>query len=156
MHSPVTLHKGFGAAEYAVLYQNLDEALRGNPHIAEMYISRDRTAALFEITPASSLSEKQIEHLARELRTRAPPGQFTVAIGGAPAEHADFNDYMFKSLPRIFGFVVGATLVMLFIAFRSYLLPIEAVIMNLFAVAAGIGAVVAVFQFCLLYTSRCV
>jgi RND superfamily putative drug exporter len=35
---------------------------------------------------------------------------------------------------------------MLFFAFRSYLLPIEAVIMNLLAVAAGIGAVVAVFQ----------
>jgi len=68
-------------------------------------------------------------------------------IGGTPAEHNDFNDYMFKSLPRIFGFVVGATLLLLFAAFRSYLLPIKAVITNLFAVAAGIGAVVAVFQF---------
>jgi len=53
---------------------------------------------------------------------------------------------MFKSLPKIVGFVVGATLIMLFFAFRSYLLPIEAVLMNLLAVAAGIGAVVAVFQ----------
>ena len=54
---------------------------------------------------------------------------------------------MYKSLPRIFGFVVGATLVMLFAAFRSVLLPLSAVLMNLLAVAAGIGAVVAVFQF---------
>ena len=53
---------------------------------------------------------------------------------------------MYKSLPKIFTFVVGATLLMLFFAFRSYLLPVEAVLMNLLAVSAGIGAVVAIFQ----------
>jgi RND superfamily putative drug exporter len=41
---------------------------------------------------------------------------------------------------------VGATLILLFFAFRSYLLPLKAVVTNLLAVAAGIGAVVAVFQ----------
>jgi RND superfamily putative drug exporter len=54
---------------------------------------------------------------------------------------------MSRSLPRIFAFVVGATLLMLFAAFRSFLLPVKAVLMNLLAVAAGMGAVVAVFQF---------
>jgi RND superfamily putative drug exporter len=53
---------------------------------------------------------------------------------------------MLRSLPRIFGFVVAATLFMLFAAFRSFLLPVKAVLMNLLAVAAGIGAVVAIFQ----------
>jgi RND superfamily putative drug exporter len=144
--SPFNLHKGFGAAQYAALYQNPDEALRGSPQIAEMYVSKDRTAGLFQITPADSLSVKKIEALTRDLAKISPKGPFTVAIAGTPAEHNDFNDYMFKSLPRIVGFVVGATLIMLFFAFRSYLLPIEAVIMNLLAVAAGIGAVVAVFQ----------
>ncbi len=144
--SPVTLQKGFGAAEYSALYHNVDEALRGNPSIAELYLSRDRTAALFEITPASSLGVRQIEQLTRDLAKIAPPGPFTVMIGGTPAARNDFSDYMFKSLPWIFGFVIGATLLMLFIAFRSYLLPIEAVLMNLLAVAAGNGAVVAVFQ----------
>jgi RND superfamily putative drug exporter len=144
--SPFNLRPGFGAAQYAALYQNPEEALRGNPQIADMYMSKDRTAALFQITPADSLSVKKIEALARDLAKIPPQGPFTVAIAGTPAEHNDFNDYMFKSLPRIVGFVVGATLVMLFFAFRSYLLPIEAVLMNLLAVAAGIGAVVAVFQ----------
>ncbi|MGD0493809.1 MAG: MMPL family transporter [Steroidobacteraceae bacterium] len=145
--SPFNLQKGFGAAEYSALYQNPDEALRDNPQLAELYLSKDRTAALFQITPADSLSVKQIESLTRDLAKIAPEGPFVVAIGGTPAEHNDFNDYMFHSLPKIVGFVVGATLIMLFFAFRSYLLPVEAVIMNLLAVAAGIGAVVAVFQF---------
>jgi RND superfamily putative drug exporter len=145
--SPFNLKKGFGAAQYSALYQNPDEALRRSPQIAEMYISKDRSAALFQITPADSLSVKQIEGLARVLAKILPRGPFNVAIAGTPAEHNDFEDYMFKSLPRIVGFVTGATLVMLFFAFRSYLLPIEAVLMNMLAVAAGIGAVVAVFQF---------
>ena len=89
---------------------------------------------------------KQIERLARQLAAIAPDGPFTVTIGGAAAQHSDFDDYMLRSLPRIFAFVVGATLLMLFIAFRSYLLPVEAVLMNLLAVAAGNGAVVAIFQ----------
>jgi RND superfamily putative drug exporter len=144
--SPFTLQRGLDASGYQALYQNIDEALRAHPQIGELYLSRDRTAALFEITPVSSLSVKQIERLTRDLESVVPSGPFKVAIAGDPAEHNDFDDYMFKSVPKIFGFVVGATLIMLFLAFRSYLLPIEAVLMNLLAVAAGIGAVVAVFQ----------
>jgi RND superfamily putative drug exporter len=144
--SPVSLQPGFGASEYAAFYQNPDETLRAQPQIAELYLSRDRDAALFQITPLSSLRVKQIEHLARDLKSIAPAGPFKVEIGGDPPEHNDFDDAMFKSLPKIFSFVVGATLLMLFFAFRSYLLPIEAVLMNLLAVSAGIGAVVAVFQ----------
>ena len=144
--SPFNLRKGLGTAEYSALYQNPEEALRANPQIAELYLSKDRRAALFEITPADSLSVKRIGTLARDLAKIAPQGPFTVAIAGTPAEHNDFNHDMFRSLPKIAGFVVGATLFMLFFAFRSYLIPIEAVLMNLLAVAAGIGAVVAVFQ----------
>jgi RND superfamily putative drug exporter len=144
--SPFTLQKGLGADEYAAFYQNPAETLRAHPQIAELYLSNDRDAVLFQITPVSTLRVKQIEHLARDLKTVSPAGPFKVEIGGDPAEHNDFDQSMYKSLPKIFSFVVGATLIMLFFAFRSYLLPVEAVIMNLLAVTAGIGAVVAVFQ----------
>jgi RND superfamily putative drug exporter len=109
-------------------------------------LSRDRRASLFEVIPADGLNVKDIGRLARDLTTAGPAGPFTILVGGAPAEHNDFDHYMFKSLPRIFGFVVCATLLLLYAAFRSYLLPLKAVLMNLLAVAAGIGAVVAVFQ----------
>jgi putative drug exporter of the RND superfamily len=144
--SPFTLQKGLGANEYAAFYQNPAETLRAHPQIAELYLSNDRDAVLFQITPVSTLRVKQIEHLARDLKTISPAGPFKVQIGGDPAEHNDFDQSMYRSLPKIFSFVVGATLIMLFFAFRSYLLPVEAVLMNLLAVTAGIGAVVAVFQ----------
>jgi putative drug exporter of the RND superfamily len=144
--SAVTLQPGLGVEQIQGFYQNAAQTLREHPQIAELYLSRDRMAALFQVTPVGSLSVKEIEQLARDLKSIAPEGPFTVAIGGDPAEHNDFNDYMFRSLPKIFTFVVGATLVMLFFAFRSYLLPVEAVLMNLMAVGVGIGSVVAVFQ----------
>jgi putative drug exporter of the RND superfamily len=145
--SAVTLRAGLGVAEYTELYRNYDEAMTRFPAVGELYVSKDRRAALFEITPANGLAVKDIERLTRDVSGIVLKGPFTVQIGGTPAEHNDFNEYMFRSLPRIFAFVVGTTLILLFIAFRSFLLPIKAVITNLLAVAAGIGAVIAVFQF---------
>jgi len=84
--------------------------------------------------------------LSRDLKSRAPAGPFSVMVAGGPATYNDFRSSMSRSLPRIVAFVVGATLLMLFAAFRSFLLPVKAVLMNLLAVAAGMGAVVAVFQ----------
>jgi RND superfamily putative drug exporter len=144
--SPFSLRKDLGEFEYSMLYQDPDKALQDHPSIGELYVSKDRRAALYEVTPANGLAVKDIERLTRDIAAIQPDGPFDVTIGGSPAEHNDFNRYMFKSLPRIFTFVVGATLLFLFIAFRSILLPIKAVITNLLAVAAGIGAVVAVFQ----------
>jgi RND superfamily putative drug exporter len=144
--SPVTLQKGLSGSQYAAMYQDIDQALRQHPAIGEFFLSRDRQAALFEITPANGLAVKNIQRLAHELTALVPAGPFTILIGGTAAEHNDFNDYMWRSFPRVFGFVIAATLLLLFTAFRSFLLPLEAVLMNLLAVAAGYGAVVAIFQ----------
>ena len=144
--SPFSLQKGLGLEAYQMLYADPQQALHEHPSIAELYVSRDAHAALFTVTPAEHLSVRQLGELSQELRSAVPRGPFTVMMGGTPAEHSDFNDYMFRSLPRIFGLVVCTTLLVLFIALRSFLLPAKAVLMNLLAVSAGIGAVVAVFQ----------
>ena len=112
-----------------------------------LLLSNDGRAALFEITPASSLSLLEVQQLSRDLAAVAPTGPFSVMIGGAPAYHNDFSDKMWRSFPKVFGFVMLTTLVLLFAAFRSYLLPVKAVIANSMAVAAGYGVVVAIFQF---------
>ncbi len=112
-----------------------------------LYLSRDGRAGLFALTPAAALTLPQVQAFARELRGVAPAGPFTAEVGGAPVYYNDFSDYMWRSFPRVFGFVIAATLLLLFAAFRSYLLPIKAVAANLLAIGAGYGAVVAVFQF---------
>ena len=144
--SPVDLQQGLGADAYHMLYADPEQALRDYPDIGNLFVSRNRHAGLFQVTPAERASATDIAQLSRELQARAPPGPFAVLVTGGAAVYDDFNDAMLRSLPRIFAFVVGATVIMLFAAFRSYLLPVKAVLMNLLAVTAGIGAVVAIFQ----------
>ncbi|MBV8403349.1 MAG: MMPL family transporter [Gammaproteobacteria bacterium] len=144
--SPVNLQAGLEPDDYRTLYADPEQALKDYPEIGQLFVSRDRRAALFEVTPADRASAADVLHLSRELQTRAPAGAFSVLVTGAAAGYDDFNNEMLHSLPRIFAFVVGATLLMLFTAFRSFLLPVKAVLMNLLAVAAGMGAVVAIFQ----------
>jgi len=144
--SPVTLRKDLGLAAYTAFYSDPERTLREHPDIAELYVSRDRASVLFAITPANGIAATQIEQLARDLTHIAPPGPFSVMIGGDPADHNDFSDAMFRSFPLVFGFVIAATLLMLFSAFRSYLLPFAAVLTNLLAVAAGYGVVIAIFE----------
>jgi len=147
VESPLTLRGGMSLADYQRFYRDAAATLRQQPSIAELYLSRDRRALLFEITPANGLSATALARLTRDVQAQGPAGPFRLMVGGAPAEHNDFNQSMIRSLPRIFCFVVGATLCLLFLAFRSYLLPVKAVVTNLLAVCAGIGAVVAVFQY---------
>ncbi|HUJ54220.1 MAG TPA: MMPL family transporter [Steroidobacteraceae bacterium] len=147
LSSPVSLEKGLALEDYQDLYKDPEQAFKDYPEIAEFFVSRDRQAALFQITPGAHASVQEIGSLSRELQEHAPSGPFTVMVAGMAAQHNDFHDYMFRSLPHIFGFVVGATLLLVFAAFRSFLLPVTAVLTNLLAVAAGIGAVVAIFQF---------
>jgi RND superfamily putative drug exporter len=146
VRSPVDLQKGLDIDDYRTLYADLEQALKDYPQIGDLFLSRDRRTALFEVTPAEHASSADIARLSRELQGRAPAGPFTAMISGGAAGYNDFHDAMLRSLPRIFAFVVGATLLMLFAAFRSYLLPVKAVLANLLPVAAGMGAVVAVFQ----------
>ena len=145
--SPVNLQKGLSLEDYRALYGDPAQAVKSYPEIANHFLSHDGRAAIFEVTPAEPTGATDIVRLSRELQTRAPGGPFSVMVAGGPATYNDFRNAMSHSLPRIFAFVVGATLLMLFAAFRSFLLPVKAVLMNLLAVAAGMGAVVAVFQF---------
>jgi uncharacterized membrane protein YdfJ with MMPL/SSD domain len=109
--------------------------------------SRDGRAALMEVIPAEGLSIGTIQALARDLGAIHPSGPFTATIGGTPAYYNDFTDYMWRSFPKVFGFIIATTLLLLFVAFRSYLLPLKAVAANMLAIAAGYGVVVAIFQF---------
>jgi len=112
-------------------------------------VSRDGSSALLRLTPAGKLSLPQVQGLARELgRTEMQPaGPFAISVGGTPAYYNDFDDQVWACLPNVIGFVIGAMLLTLFVVFRSYLLPLKAVAMNLLTVSAGYGSVVAVFQF---------
>jgi uncharacterized membrane protein YdfJ with MMPL/SSD domain len=69
-----------------------------------------------------------------------------VGVTGPTAQSKDFNDQMKHAAPFVFAFVLGFAFVLLLVTFRSIVIAVKAVILNLLSVAAAYGAVVLVFQ----------
>jgi len=69
-----------------------------------------------------------------------------LALGGVPAETRDFIQAVYGKFPIVLLFVLIMTFVLLMRAFRSVLLPLKAVILNLISLGAAYGIVVFIFQ----------
>ncbi|MFM8612804.1 MAG: MMPL family transporter [Actinomycetota bacterium] len=89
--------------------------------------------------------------LARRIRAEiVPAADFpaaaTVEVGGGPAAGIDFIDRAYGAFPWLVLFVLVTSYILLVRAFRSLLLPLKAVILNVLSVAAAYGLLVLVFQ----------
>jgi RND superfamily putative drug exporter len=73
-------------------------------------------------------------------------GGLTVLVGGFQAISLDFNRYLYDNFPRAILFILIATFILLLLMFRSLLLPLKAVLMNMLSVSAAYGVLVFVFQ----------
>jgi RND superfamily putative drug exporter len=67
-------------------------------------------------------------------------------VSGMAAETKDWNSLMSSRMPLVFGFVLALAFVLLLLTFRSIVIPIKAIVLNLLSVAASYGVLVWVFQ----------
>jgi len=67
-------------------------------------------------------------------------------VTGLTAGSQDFNDSMKSHAPIVFAFVLGLAFVLLLVTFRSIVIPIKAIVLNLLSVGASYGVLVLVFQ----------
>jgi len=115
------------------------------------FLSSDGRAALIEVLPASSVSLRGQVDWVRELRKMGAlaltgvPGA-NLLIGGIPALNADYETIIRDRFPSVMALVVGGTLLALLCGFRSIIVALKAIALNLFSVAASFGALVLVFQ----------
>ncbi len=101
-----------------------------------------RVTVLYAGDPISA----QTRDLVRQIRdVPAPPGG-DVLVGGLTAELADQLEAIGDLLPWMALIVVGATFVLLFLAFGSVVLPVKAIVMNILSLGASFGALVLIFQ----------
>ncbi|WP_432904590.1 MMPL family transporter [Micromonospora matsumotoense] len=84
--------------------------------------------------------------LVRTLRDLPGPDGAEVLVGGRPAADVDLLDSLGDRLPWMALLMAGATLLLLFLAFGSVVLPVKAVLMNLLSIGASFGVVVWIFQ----------
>ena len=138
--------------EYAELYGDLDQARRDHPDALDAYLSRDGRVALVDVILRDTTSLTTAMDLVTRARQLGASRQIRqlrdadVTVGGYVAVSLDLQEELLARFPRLILLVLGATAVMLAIAFRSVLVPIKAVIMNSLSVAATFGLIVLVFQ----------
>src|SRR5439155_18904169 len=89
----------------------------------------------------------------QKVRTELKPAIFggltpgvDVYVAGSAAHTLDIVGIYTAAEPRIFLFVLGLSFLLLLIAFRSIVIPIKAILLNLLSTAAAYGVMVLVFQ----------
>ena len=113
--------------------------------------SADGSVAAIDIPTVGSGSDAEATRAMEQVRKQLVPAAFAgveadVNVTGAAAQSRDFNDQLAKSLPLVFGFVLGFAFLLLLVTFRSIVVPIKAIVLNLLSVGAAYGVLVLVFQ----------
>jgi RND superfamily putative drug exporter len=111
----------------------------------------DGRLALIEVIPSEAAGVRGAGELVRDLRLAGAASLLglpsaTLHVGGLPALNVDYEASTIGHLEIIVLLVVAATLISLLVGFRSLLIAVKAVALNLFSVAVAFGAVVLVFQ----------
>ena len=102
------------------------------------------------VIPGEPASQAAVEAV-NTIRDTHIPASFggvdaEVLVGGRAAEAADVFDVVSRYTPLVFAFVLGVSFLILMLVFRSIVIPIKAVFMNLLSVGTAYGLLVLVFQ----------
>jgi RND superfamily putative drug exporter len=115
-------------------------AVRAVPGVTDVQVTADK---LLTVTTAPSADARDV---VRDIRDLPRPAEAQVLVGGHAAAVVDQLDSLAARLPWMALIMAAATMVLLFLAFGSILLPIKAVLMNLVSIGASFGVVVWIFQ----------
>jgi uncharacterized membrane protein YdfJ with MMPL/SSD domain len=115
-------------------------------------VNPDRTVEEIDIPLAGDGSDSSSNAALTELRDRLVPGTIgrvpgaSSDVGGFTAESQDFNETLKSHVPLVFAFVLSAAFLLLLVTFRSIVIPIKAILLNLLSVGAAYGVLVWIFQ----------
>jgi RND superfamily putative drug exporter len=118
----------------------------------EQEVNADKTVNTLTMQIAGDGTDEQSSRALDALRDDLVPATLGAVRGveayttGATALDRDFNDSMVSHLPAVFAFVILSAFLLLLFTFRSIVVPIKAIVLNLLSVGAAYGAMVLVFQ----------
>ena len=145
IQSPVTL-PGAQAAVDSTFVLNVRRVLEllGTDTRLDSFIG-DRAAVVlaYPVAPANDPRNKE---LLADLRSIDPGGDASVIVGGGTAEIVDVVDVIYGSFPLAASLIVVSTFLVLLFLFRSIILPVKAILMNVMSILASYGALVWIFQ----------
>ena len=117
----------------------------------ETNVSRNGDLMSIRVPLAGKIDDDQSEAGVKLLRDVVIPESFAgsgaqVYVADQTAEGIDFRNRMYDSAVYVFAFVLGLAFLLLLVMFRSIVIPVKAIILNLLSVAAAYGILVMVFQ----------
>ena len=143
-----------GAAETEAQLSKLQQAVADTPGMTQVTPatpSQDGEMATIFAIPETAPQDERTTDLLERLREDVIPGAVAgtplkVYIGGNTAGFVDFSDKVAAGLPVFISVVIGLSVLLLIMAFRSLWIPLVSAVFNLLSVGAAYGVVVAVFQ----------
>ena len=136
--------------------EGVTEALAADPGVAFVTPAvpndpQQPTAALWRLFPTTAPQDEATTELVERLRDEVLPAaegdtELDVAVSGGVAASVDFSEYLTERMPLFIGVVLLLSFLLLMLVFRSLLVPLKAVVMNLLSIAAAYGVATAVFQ----------
>ncbi len=154
-NGPLLLVAQLGSAADTAALERLTQALEGEDGVAAVVPSPTRPGAkvaIVQLIPTTSSQDARTDGLITRLRSDVIPAagkgsDLEVLVSGGPAIAHDFAAAVTSKLPLFVGVIVALGFLLLFVAFRSFVVPATAALMNLLAAAAAFGVVIAFFQF---------
>jgi uncharacterized membrane protein YdfJ with MMPL/SSD domain len=120
----------------------------------DVRVSPDKHVALINIPMKGNGADATSTNAVAALRAGivdstvgSAPGVRGAHISGMAAQSSDWNDLMKSRAPLVFAFVLTLAFLLLLVTFRSIVIPIKAILLNLLSVAAAYGVLVWVFQY---------
>lgn len=115
--------------------------------VAPIGANADRTVLAFQVVPAEGPSSESTEQLVRDLRESSPiEGDVTLGVAGSTSANIDVSQKLADALPGYLAIVVGLSLLILIVVFRSIFVPVTATLGFVMSLFAALGGVVAIYQ----------
>jgi uncharacterized membrane protein YdfJ with MMPL/SSD domain len=148
--------RNLDAREIHAAVQEVRDAAKSSGHFQEpvtVDMSPDGQVAVVEVPVAGTGTDQRSMDAVHALRGDVVPSVFgglrsgnVVGVTGFTAGSVDFNDLMTSRIWYVFAFVFAMAFVLLLVTFRSIVIPIKAILLNVLSVGAALGIVTWVFQ----------
>ncbi len=143
--SIVSADPRFSLDQYKVLYTN--PQFIGDPYIgALLKASVADNTVLVQVVSKYPMLDERSQMLVQTIRNTDPGNGIKVLVDGGTAGDIDYVSSLYSDFPKAVIIVAITTYILLFLLFRSVLLPLKAIIMNTLSILASYGALVLIFQ----------
>ena len=146
---PGTIGQDDVVAEQAAIGEQIGEMWDVDA-VVPIGASEDRGSLAFQVIPREAPSSESTEALVHDLRELTPKtadgGEVTLGVAGNASANIDISEQLSDVLPTYLVLVVGLSLVILVLVFRSILVPLTATLGFVLSLLAAFGGITAIFQ----------